>query len=77
VCVYIFYLYGIVAHKRVSTQFKSNATSGVDSVPTDPTELNGHMGKKPPDAQNTKVSNVFFKSRICSSKRRECSVSIL
>ena len=76
-CVYIFYLYGIVANKRVSTQFKTNAVSGVDSAPTDPIELDGHADKEPPDAQNTKVSNGFFKSRFRSSKRKEYSVSIL
>jgi hypothetical protein len=75
--VYIFYLYGIVAKKRVSTQFKTNAISGVDSVPTDPMELDGHMGKEPPDAENTEVSNGFFKSCFRFSMRRQCSVSIL
>jgi hypothetical protein len=75
--VYIFYLYGIVANKRVSTQFKTDAISGVDSAPTDPMELDRHVGKEPPDAQNTKISNGFFKSSFHFSKRRECSVSIL
>jgi len=32
---YILYLSRIVANKRVSTQFKTNAISGVDSAPTD------------------------------------------
>jgi len=34
-CGYIFYLSGIVANKHVSTQFKMNAVSGVDSAPKD------------------------------------------
>jgi len=53
--VYTFYLYGIVANKRVSTQFNTNPISGVDSATTDLMELDGHMVKEPPDAQNTKV----------------------